>query len=128
MYSIDGVKKLTEIELTHWDGYRGSKPVRIGNGAYDHIQLDIYGELMDGIYLYNKHGTPVSYDMWCAVQKLVNYVCDHWKSPDMSIWEVRGMRQNFTYSRIMCWVAVDRGNVLVDYLSLSYTCKLIPFV
>ncbi|CAO3675887.1 unnamed protein product [Umbelopsis ramanniana] len=109
MYSIDGAKKLTETELTHWDGYRGSKPVRIGNGAYDHIQLDIYGELMDGIYLYNKHGTPVSYDMWCAVQKLVNYVCDHWKTPDMSIWEVRGMRQNFTYSRVMCWVAVDRG-------------------
>jgi GH15 family glucan-1,4-alpha-glucosidase len=114
MYSIDGAKRLDETELNHWDGYRGSKPVRIGNGAYDHIQLDIYGELMDGIYLYNKHGTPVSYDMWCAVQKLVNYVCEHWKSTDMSIWEVRGQRQNFTYSRVMCWVAVDRGLRLAE--------------
>lgn len=114
MYSIDGAKKLDETELDHWDGYRGSKPVRIGNGAYDHVQLDIYGELMDGIYLYNKHGTPVSYDMWCAVQKLVNYVCENWKSTDMSIWEVRGQRQNFTYSRVMCWVAVDRGLRLAE--------------
>ncbi|RIA92174.1 Glycoside Hydrolase Family 15 protein [Glomus cerebriforme] len=109
MYSIDGNKELTEIELDHLDGYRSSKPVRIGNGAYDHLQLDIYGELLDAIYLYNKHGSPVSYDMWLSIRKLVNYVCDNWKQADMSIWEVRGKRQNFTYSKIMCWVAVDRG-------------------
>lgn len=111
MYSIDGAKELTEIELNHLDGYRGSKPVRIGNGAYDHIQLDIYGELLDGLYLFNKYGTPVSYDMWCYIRKLVNFVCDNWRKDDMSIWEVRGQRQNFTYSKIMCWVAIDRGKI-----------------
>ncbi|OZJ07031.1 hypothetical protein BZG36_00229 [Bifiguratus adelaidae] len=103
MYSIDGDKKLIEYELDHLEGYRGSRPVRVGNGAYDHLQLDIYGEFMDAVYLYNKYGPPVSYDMWCTCQKLVNYVCDHWDEPDMSIWEVRGMKQNFTYSKVMCW-------------------------
>ncbi|KAL0080406.1 Six-hairpin glycosidase-like protein [Phycomyces blakesleeanus] len=89
MYSIDGSKKLDEYELDHLDGYRSSRPVRIGNGAYDHLQMDIYGELLDCIYLYNKYGSPVSYDMWCSVRKLVNYVCDNYYEPDMSIWEVR---------------------------------------
>ncbi|RHZ70449.1 hypothetical protein Glove_271g9 [Diversispora epigaea] len=109
MYNIDGHKKLTEIELDHLDGYLGSRPVRIGNGAYDHLQLDIYGELLDAMYLFNKLGSPVSYDMWVNIRKMVNYVCDNWEKPDMSIWEVRGKQQNFTYSKIMCWVAVDRG-------------------
>ncbi|KAI9267801.1 Six-hairpin glycosidase-like protein [Sporodiniella umbellata] len=114
MYSIDGVKKLEEVEFDHLDGYRGSRPVRVGNGAYDHLQLDIYGELMDGIYLYNKYGSPISYDMWCAVRKLASYVCKHWKQPDMSIWEVRGKKQHFTYSLVMCWVALDRALRLAE--------------
>ncbi|KAI8391351.1 glycoside hydrolase family 15 protein [Radiomyces spectabilis] len=109
MYSIDGVKRLDEYELNHLDGYRSSRPVRVGNGAYDHLQLDIYGELLDGIYLYNKYGSPVSYDMWCSVRKLVDYVIKNWNQPDMSIWEVRGRKQHFTYSLVMCWVAIDRG-------------------
>ncbi|KAG1226061.1 hypothetical protein G6F35_003082 [Rhizopus arrhizus] len=114
MYSIDGVKRLDEIEFTHLDGYCGSKPVRVGNGAYDHLQLDIYGELMDGIYLYNKHGSPISYDMWCSIRKLTNYVCANWFQPDMSIWEVRGRKQHFTYSLVMCWVAIDRALRLAE--------------
>ncbi|KAI9010356.1 Six-hairpin glycosidase-like protein [Phycomyces nitens] len=114
MYSIDGAKKLEEYELDHLDGYRGSRPVRVGNGAYDHLQMDIYGELMDCIYLYNKYGSPVSYDMWCSVRKLVNYVCDNYYEPDMSIWEVRGKKQHFTYSLVMCWVAIDRGLRLAE--------------
>jgi GH15 family glucan-1,4-alpha-glucosidase len=114
MYSIDGVKELDETELDHLDGYRGSQPVRVGNGAYDHLQLDIYGELMDGIYLYNKYGSPISYDMWCSVRKLTNYVCANWNQPDMSIWEVRGRKQHFTYSLVMCWVAIDRALRLAD--------------
>lgn len=109
MYSIHGEKYLEEIELPDLEGYRESRPVRIGNGAYDHLQLDIYGELMDGIYLYNKYGAPIGYDMWLSVRNLVNYVCDNWATPDMSIWEVRGKKQRFTYSMVMCWVAVDRG-------------------
>lgn len=71
--------------------------------------MDIYGELLDGIYLYNKYGEPISYDMWCAVRNLVNYVCDHYNEPDNSIWEVRGQRQHFLYSLVQCWVALDRG-------------------
>lgn len=114
MYSIDGVKRLDELDLNHLDGYRGSKPVRIGNGAYDHLQLDIYGELMDGIYLYNKYGSPISYDMWVAVRKLADYVCNNWNVPDMSIWEVRGRKQQFTYSLVMCWVALDRALRLAE--------------
>ncbi|RUP44012.1 Six-hairpin glycosidase-like protein [Jimgerdemannia flammicorona] len=114
MYSIDGAKELPEIELTHLEGYRGSRPVRIGNGAYDHLQLDIYGELLDAMYLYNKYGTPISYDMWCLIRRLVSYVCENWRRDDMSIWEVRGKRQNFTYSKIMCWVTIDRALRLVE--------------
>lgn len=114
MYSIDGAKKLEEYELDHLDGYRSSRPVRVGNGAYDHLQLDIYGELLDGIYLYNKYGSPISYDMWCSVRKLVNHVCENWNVPDMSIWEVRGRKQQFTYSLVMCWVALDRALRLAE--------------
>ncbi|KAI8337968.1 Six-hairpin glycosidase-like protein [Chlamydoabsidia padenii] len=114
MYSIDGSKELEEYELEHFEGYRSSRPVRVGNGATDHLQLDIYGELMDGIYLYNKYGSPISYDMWCIVRKLANYVVDHWQLPDMSIWEVRSTKQRFTYSMIMCWVALDRALRLAD--------------
>ncbi|RKP27851.1 glycoside hydrolase family 15 protein [Syncephalis pseudoplumigaleata] len=114
MYGIRGEKLLTEQVLDHMDGYRGSRPVRIGNGAYDHLQLDIYGELLDGAYLFNKFGSPISYDMWCNLRKLVNYVCDNWEREDMSIWEVRSRKRHFLYSKIMCWVAVDRGLRLSD--------------
>ncbi|KAI9138055.1 Six-hairpin glycosidase-like protein [Paraphysoderma sedebokerense] len=109
MYTIDGHKEMPEMELDHLEGYRCSKPVRIGNGAYTHLQMDIYGALMDSIYLMNKFSSPIGYDMWVACRKLVNYVCRNWRQADMSIWEVRGPMQNFTYSKVMCWVAVDRG-------------------
>ncbi|KAF2088455.1 glycoside hydrolase family 15 protein [Saccharata proteae CBS 121410] len=109
MFSIHGDTELPEIELSHLDGYRGSRPVRIGNGAAFHKQLDIYGELMDAIYLYNKYGKPVSYDQWLAVRDITDYVCRIWREEDMSIWEVRGKKQNFVYSKIMLWVAIDRA-------------------
>ncbi|KAJ3009363.1 hypothetical protein HKX48_008014 [Thoreauomyces humboldtii] len=118
MYTIDGAHELPEISLEHLEGYRGSQPVRIGNGAYQHLQLDIYGELMDSIYLYNKYRAPVSYDTWVQVRKLINYVCNNWMQQDMSIWEVRGMKKHFTYSKIMCWVALDRALRLSDKRSL----------
>ena len=111
MYSIKGGSDLEEKTLDHLDGYRSSRPVRIGNGASDHLQLDIYGELMDAIYLYNKFAKPVSYKLWKHVEKLTEYVCNNWKMKDMSIWEVRNEKQNFLYSKIMCWVAVDRGKM-----------------
>jgi GH15 family glucan-1,4-alpha-glucosidase len=109
MFSIHGKSDLDELELEHLEGYRKSAPVRIGNGAATHKQLDIYGELMDAIYLYNKYGAPISYDMWVSIKSLIAYVIGAWKEPDMSIWEVRGTPQNFVYSKIMMWVAVDRA-------------------
>jgi GH15 family glucan-1,4-alpha-glucosidase len=109
MYGIDGRSDLTEETLDHLDGYRGSRPVRIGNGAYDQLQLDIYGELMDAVYLYNKHGSPISYDLWTRLRGLIDWVCDNWQNKDEGIWEVRGGQQHFVYSRLMCWVAVDRA-------------------
>ncbi|KPJ86625.1 MAG: glucoamylase [Spirochaetes bacterium DG_61] len=109
MYGIDGRHTLTEENLTHLEGYRGSSPVRIGNGAYDQLQLDIYGELMDSIYLYNKYGEPISFDLWQNVVRLVDWVVKNWQQPDEGIWEIRGGSQEFLYSRVMCWVAVDRA-------------------
>ena len=109
MYGIDGRSDLTEETLDHLDGYRGSRPVRIGNGAYDQLQLDIYGELMDAVYLYNKHGDPISYDLWTRLRALINWVCDNWQQKDEGIWEIRGGQRHFVYSKLMCWVAIDRG-------------------
>ncbi|MCZ6776754.1 MAG: glycoside hydrolase family 15 protein [Ignavibacteria bacterium] len=114
MYGIDGRHELTEETLDHLEGYKGSRPVRIGNGAYNQLQLDIYGELMDSVYLYNKYGSPISYDLWTHLRRLINWVCDNWQKKDEGIWEVRGGQQHFVYSRLMCWVAVDRGLRLAD--------------
>ncbi|MBA2534446.1 MAG: glycoside hydrolase family 15 protein, partial [Rubrobacter sp.] len=109
MYGLDGRRDLTEETLDHLVGYQGSRPVRLGNGAFDQLQLDIYGELMDAVYLYNKHGDPISYDLWTRLRALINWVCDNWQREDEGIWEVRGGRRHFVYSKLMCWVAVDRG-------------------
>jgi len=109
MYGIDGRHTLVEETLSHWEGYRGSSPVRIGNAAFGQLQLDIYGELMDSVYIYNKYGAEISYDLWMNLTRLINWVCDHYTDPDEGIWETRGGKQEFTYSKVMCWVAVDRG-------------------
>nr|RNJ68709.1 MAG: glycoside hydrolase family 15 protein [Leptolyngbya sp. IPPAS B-1204] len=114
MYGIDGRHQLTEEILDHLEGYQGSSPVRIGNGAYNQLQLDIYGELMDSVYLYNKYGQPISYELWTHLQKLINWVCDNWQRQDEGVWEVRGGQQHFVYSKLMCWVALDRGIRLAD--------------
>ena len=109
MYGIDGRKDLTESTLPHLEGYRGSSPVRIGNGAYTQFQLDIYGELMDSIYIFNKYVEPIHHDMWENLSRLTNWVVENWRRPDAGIWEVRGGEQEFTYSRLMAWVAIDRA-------------------
>jgi GH15 family glucan-1,4-alpha-glucosidase len=114
MYGTDGRRDLTETVLSHWEGYRGSAPVRIGNGAQNQIQLDIYGELLDSIYLYNKYGEPISHDLWLQISRLIEWVCKNWDQPDEGIWEVRGGRQSLFYSRLMCWVAVDRALRLAE--------------
>jgi GH15 family glucan-1,4-alpha-glucosidase len=109
MYGIDGRSELPEEVLEHLEGYRGSAPVRIGNGAAEQLQLDIYGELIDSVYLYNKHGRPISHDAWEDLSRIVEWVCEHWDQADEGIWETRGGRRRFTYSRLMCWVAVERA-------------------
>jgi GH15 family glucan-1,4-alpha-glucosidase len=114
MYGIDGRHKLVEHKLSHLAGYSGSQPVRIGNGAYRQHQLDIYGELMDSVYLYNKYGSPISYDLWQNLRHLLDWVCDNWHREDHGIWETRGGARHFVYSKVMCWVALDRGLRLAE--------------
>ncbi len=114
MYGLDGRHNLDEEELPHLEGYMGSHPVRIGNNAYRQLQLDIYGELMDSVYLYNKFGAPISNDLWANLVRLVDYVCRNWRMKDEGIWETRSGRQPFTLSNVMCWVAVDRAIRLSD--------------
>lgn len=114
MYGIDGRRDLTEEELPHLDGHRQSKPVRLGNDAATQLQMDMYGALMDAVYLYNKHGSSISYDLWVNLCRMLDYVCDNWEQRDEGIWEVRGGRQHFVYSKVMCWVALDRGIRLAD--------------
>ena len=109
MYGLDGRHSLPEETLPHLEGYRGSRPVRIGNAAHTHLQLDIYGELMDAVYLFDKYGSPIPHDAWMNVVRLIDWVCANWRQPDEGIWEVRGGRKEFLYSRVMCWVAVDRA-------------------
>ncbi len=109
MYGIDGRRDLTEETLPHLEGYRQSTPVRIGNGAYRQRQLDTYGELIDSVYLYDKYGAPISFGFWENLAALVDWLCHHWREADEGIWEVRGGRHAFLYSRVLCWVAVDRG-------------------
>jgi GH15 family glucan-1,4-alpha-glucosidase len=118
MYSLDGRPDLPETTLDHFSGYRDSRPVRIGNGAHDQLQLDIYGELMDSIYLYDKHVTPIPYDLWQKLQKILDWVAANWQQPDDGIWEVRAARENFVYSKLQCWVALDRGTRLARSRSL----------
>jgi GH15 family glucan-1,4-alpha-glucosidase len=108
MYGIDGRREIPEQLLEHLEGYRGSAPVRVGNDAATQLQLDIYGELVDSIYLYDKHATPISHGTWSHLQRMVDWVCDNWDQADEGIWETRGGRQQFTYSRLQSWVAVER--------------------
>ncbi|HUA65039.1 MAG TPA: glycoside hydrolase family 15 protein [Alphaproteobacteria bacterium] len=109
MYGIDGRHDLPEEPLKHFEGYKNSKPVRVGNEASKQLQLDIYGELMDSVYLYDRHAEPISYDFWMHLTQLVEWVCKNWKRPDEGIWEVRGGARPFLYSRAMCWLAIDRA-------------------
>lgn len=118
MYGIDGRHHLPEQTLDHLEGYRCSRPVRIGNGAAHQLQLDIYGELMDSVYLFDKYGSPVHYDQWRPLQRMLDWVSQHWNQPDEGIWEVRGGRQHFVYSKMQCWVALDRGLRLAQKRSL----------
>ncbi len=109
LYDIDGNADLDETEIDHWSGYADSRPVRVGNAAADQLQLDIYGELIDSLYLADKRGGGLSLDAWNDVRFLADWVCDHWDQPDDGFWEVRNGPHEFTASRLMCWVALERA-------------------
>ncbi|MCA2216486.1 glycoside hydrolase family 15 protein [Jidongwangia harbinensis] len=109
MYRVDGSSDLVEETLEHWEGYRGSAPVRIGNGAADQLQLDIYGEALDSVYVADRNGLASGHHGWQKLCDLVDWVSENWDQPEEGIWETRGGREDFTYGRVMCWVALDRG-------------------
>lgn len=118
LYGIDGRQQLPETELGHLSGHGGAQPVRIGNQAYDQVQLDIFGELLDAVYLVNKYGEAISHEGWQHTVQVVDQVCDSWQSKDVGIWEMRGEQHHFLHSRLMCWVAVDRAIRLASKRSL----------
>ena len=118
MYGIDGRVELTESTLDHLEGYRKSAPVRIGNAAYRQRQLDIFGELLLTIELYDEQVEPVSYDLWLYLRGWLGWLAANWQLPDEGIWEVRGGEQEFLFSRVMCWVAFDRALRLAERRSL----------
>ncbi len=109
MYRVDGSTELTEETLDHWEGYRASYPVRIGNGAAEQLQLDIYGEALDSVYYGDRRGLEVGHPGWLAIQEVLGWLADHWDQPEAGIWETRGGPKDFTYGRVMSWVAFDRA-------------------
>lgn len=118
MYALNGSSELVETELKHLSGYGGARPVRIGNAASTQIQLDIFGELMDAVYLNDKYGRAMTHEGWRHVTGVVEHVCEHWKDPDAGIWEIRCEPREFLHSRLMCWVTIDRAVRLARQRSL----------
>ena len=109
MYGIDGRSELEEEVLDHLEGYRGSSPVRIGNGAAEQLQLDIYGELIDSVWFYSRNGSPIDHDSWVDLCRVIDWICENWDQADEGIWEERGGRKHYTYSRLMSWVGLERA-------------------
>jgi alpha,alpha-trehalase len=120
LYGIGGERETPEFELDHLEGYRGSRPVRIGNAAQDQKQLDIFGELLDCAYLLYRYGGRFSDELWPLLRAAVDHVCDIWKEPDEGLWEVRSGPRQFVYSKALCWVAVDRGIRLGERLGFPF--------
>ena len=115
MYRVDGSSDLTEETLDHFEGWRGSRPVRIGNGAADQLQLDIYGEALDALATADGHGLQMAHQGWQAISTIIDWLCDHWDQPDEGVWETRGGRKDFVYGRFQSWVALDRGIRLAQH-------------
>jgi len=109
LYAVDGTSAATEAELDHLAGYRGSRPVRIGNAAADQLQLDVVGELVDALYLADKHGSAPSIDIWARLTHRIDWLCVNWNQPEDGIWEMRGERRDFLSGRLLSWVALDRA-------------------
>jgi GH15 family glucan-1,4-alpha-glucosidase len=116
MYGVAGERRLTEIELPWLAGYEGSRPVRIGNGASDQLQLDVYGEVIDALYQARRQGLKASREAWALSRRLLDWLESGWREPDEGIWEVRGPRRDFTHSKVMAWVAFDRAVKMIERL------------
>jgi pentatricopeptide repeat protein len=114
MYRVDGSSDLSEEVLDHFEGWRGSRPVRIGNGAADQLQLDIYGEAMDALLTGDDYGLPLAHNGWLAVTEIIDWISNNWDQPDEGVWETRGGRKDFTFGRVQCWVALDRAIRLAE--------------
>ncbi|HEY2116400.1 MAG TPA: glycoside hydrolase family 15 protein, partial [Candidatus Angelobacter sp.] len=114
LYTVYGDAQIPEQILEHWEGYRGSSPVRIGNAAVSQLQMDVSGEMMDALYLCNKYVSPIAYDVWLKIRKRMEWICENWHRPDAGIWEMRNREEHFTYSKVMNWVALDRGIRLAE--------------
>jgi pentatricopeptide repeat protein len=114
MYRVDGSSDLTEEVLDQFEGWRGSRPVRIGNGAADQLQLDIYGEAMDALLTGDDYGLPLAHNGWLAVAEIIDWISNNWDQPDEGVWETRGGRKDFTFGRVQCWVALDRAIRLAE--------------
>lgn len=108
VYRLDGTPPDDEIELDHFAGYAGSRPVRIGNDAYHQVQLDVLGEVMDGLYLFDRV-RPISWDLWLVLGVQLDWLAEHWQEPDSGIWEIRGEPQQFVSSKLLVWVAFERA-------------------
>jgi len=108
MYGVGGERLLAEVELPWLEGYRGSSPVRIGNGAYNQFQLDVFGELLDAAWLYRAHGGEIDDIFWDFLARVGGVVLDRWRQPDQGVWEIRGEPKDFVYSKVMAWAALDR--------------------
>lgn len=115
MYRLDGGHDLPECNLGHFDGYKQSRPVRIGNAASTQLQLDIYGELMDSVFIYDRHVEAISCEFWNDIVRFSDWICKHWSKPDNGIWESRGGRKHFLHSRAMCWLALEQASKLAFY-------------
>jgi len=109
LYGLDGSREIKERVLDHFEGYRGSRPVRVGNAAYDQLQLDVFGELVDAIYLVDRYGEPIHHDLWTHLVPIVDWVAENWERPDHGFWELREARHENLSGRIMSWVALDRA-------------------
>jgi len=118
LFTIHGDCQISEQTLDGWEGYRRSSPVRIGNAAVSQFQFDVYGEFMDAFYLYNKYVSPISYDPWVRIRRRLDWICENWQRPDAGLWEMRNREEHFVFSKVMNWVALDRGVRLADKRAL----------
>jgi GH15 family glucan-1,4-alpha-glucosidase len=118
LFTIHGDCEIAEESLGNWEGYRRSGPVRIGNAAVSQFQFDVYGEFMDAFYLYNKYVSPISYDPWVRIRRRLDWISENWQRPDAGLWEMRNREEQFVFSKVMNWVALDRGVRLADKRAL----------